>query len=77
MNLRIEASDKKHPDELPLDETTRPGPRSWGKLHHLLRRVRFVRHQALSQILTQRGEDRGQKTKGHEDRPGVRGVQDL
>ena len=37
MVARINAYDESRPGGLPLDLVSRPGPRSWGKLRHMLR----------------------------------------
>ena len=63
MHSKLQAHEKKYPDELPLDETSRPGPRTWGKLHDMIRRVKFLRYQPLVSILTHVDEDKGAKTK--------------
>ena len=60
---RMNTYESKHSEELPLTEVSRPGPRSWGKLHHMLYKLRVLRHQALTEILNQQEEDRGEKRK--------------
>ena len=61
--------ESRHSEELPLAETTRPGPRSWGRLRHMLVKLRFLRHQPLGDLLTQQEEDRGEKRKNSRTYP--------
>ena len=39
--------DSAHSADMPLEAEGRPGPRSWGKFHHMLHKANFLKHQPL------------------------------
>ena len=71
---RLKKYKEDHPKEPELDRETRPGVRTWQKLHHMKEVLRFMTPMALDETLTAKQEEKGKKvTKERRDpRSGAR-----